>query len=65
MGVATSTEHDYRTCADEWCTRFPCRIYKEGFRDGHAAGFAAGYADGHADGYSEGYGDGCAAGAEG
>jgi hypothetical protein len=67
MGVTASTasEHRYQLCEDESCERFPCRVYKDGWRDGHAAGFAAGYADGHAGGYSEGYGDGCAAGAEG
>jgi hypothetical protein len=51
-------DHDYRTCRDPDCPRFPCRVYREGRHDGHAAG----YAEGHAAGYGEGYGDGHAAG---
>ena len=60
MGFATGTqsEHRYQSCDDEWCDRFPCRVYREGYAAGHAAGFASGYAEGRADGYSEGYGDG-------
>jgi flagellar biosynthesis/type III secretory pathway protein FliH len=51
-------EHRYQTCDDEYCDRFPCRVYKEGYAAGHGAGSAAGYAAGRADGYSEGYSDG-------
>ena len=56
--AGTAEEHRYQLCGDEWCERFPCRVYKEGYAAGHAAGFASGYAEGRADGYSEGYGDG-------
>ena len=56
--AGTGTEHRYQTCDDEWCDRFPCRVYKEGYEAGHAAGSAAGYAAGRADGYAEGYVDG-------
>ena len=60
MGLlrSTETEHRYATCTDEWCDRFPCRVYREGYEAGQAAGFASGYAAGRADGYTEGYGDG-------
>ena len=58
--AGTSGEHRYATCDDEWCDRFPCRVYREGYANGRAAGFASGYAEGHADGYAEGYGDGAA-----
>jgi hypothetical protein len=60
MGLlaGTGTEHRYQLCGDEWCDRFPCRVYREGYEAGHGAGFAAGYSTGHADGYSEGYSDG-------
>jgi hypothetical protein len=62
MGLArsTETEHRYQLCADEYCDRFPCRVYREGYQDGHEAGSAAGYAAGRADGYAEGYAEGCA-----
>jgi hypothetical protein len=65
MGVLTGerTAHRYQTCQDEDCERFPCRVYKEGFRNGYGAGRASGLAEGHAAGYTEGYGDGYAAGA--
>lgn len=53
MGVTISTEHDYRRCRDEYCDRFPCRVFREGFEAGHAAGMAEGYAAGYAEGYSE------------
>jgi hypothetical protein len=60
MGLlrGTETEHRYQTCDDEWCDRFSCRVYREGYEAGHAAGSASGYAAGRADGYAEGYGDG-------
>ncbi len=54
------TQHDYRRCRDEWCQRFACRVYKEGWRDGYARGHAEGEAIGHAEGYSEGYAAGAA-----
>lgn len=58
--------HDYETCRDQDCERFPCRVYREGLdrgRDeGHAAGYADGYGEGLSDGYEKGYGDGAAAG---
>ena len=58
--AGTQAEHRYQTCDDEWCDRFPCRVYREGYAAGHAAGFASGYAEGRADGYAEGYADGAA-----
>jgi hypothetical protein len=24
-------EHRYQTCQDEYCERFPCRVYREGY----------------------------------
>lgn len=58
MGAVTSTEHDYRRCHDEFCERFPCRVYREGFEAGHAAGGAAGFSEGYAAGYAEAAADG-------
>jgi hypothetical protein len=54
----TREEHRYQLCDDEYCERFPCRVYREGYEAGHAAGSASGYAAGRADGYAEGYADG-------
>jgi hypothetical protein len=55
---ATEQEHRYAECPDDFCPRFPCRVYKEayrdGYEDGYSAGSAAGYAAGYADGCSEG-----------
>jgi hypothetical protein len=28
---ATREEHRYQQCQDEYCERFPCRVYKEGY----------------------------------
>jgi hypothetical protein len=56
--AATQAEHRYQTCTDEWCDRFPCRVYREGYEAGHATGSASGYAEGRADGYTNGYADG-------
>jgi hypothetical protein len=53
--AVTDTEHDYSTCRDEDCPRFPCRVYKEGAEAGYDAGFAAGYGEGYADGFAEGF----------
>ena len=61
---APAAEHRYQTCDDEWCDRFPCRVYREGYEAGYGAGSAAGYAAGRADGYAEGYADGQADAAE-
>lgn len=61
---AGGTGHDYRACPDEFCDRFPCRIYREGYADGSAADYAAGQADGFAEGYSTGHTDGYVAGAD-
>jgi flagellar biosynthesis/type III secretory pathway protein FliH len=66
MGLKPSTdqEHRYQLCGDEYCDRFPCRVYKEGQRDGYDDGYRKGYDDGYAAGfgagYSEGFGDGLA-----
>ncbi len=66
MGVLphTGADHRYQACTDEYCERFPCRVYREGYAAGYGAGSAAGYAAGHADGYAEGYSDGQADAAE-
>ena len=33
MGLlaGTSSEHRYQRCDDEYCDRFPCRVYREGY----------------------------------
>ena len=53
MGLTAGTqqEHRYQLCRDEYCDRFPCRIYKEGYRDGYGDRVSPrlrrpGYADG-------------------
>ena len=56
-------KHDYQTCDDDDCPRYPCQVYKEGFRAGHVVGWHRGYATGYSEGYQKGYGDGYAAGA--
>lgn len=43
-------QHDHRTCRDQECERYACRIYREGYRDGYDDGNAAGYAAGFIDG---------------
>ena len=48
------TEHRYQTCRNEDCERFPCRVYREGFRDGREVGAAEGHTQGHAEGYAAG-----------
>jgi flagellar biosynthesis/type III secretory pathway protein FliH len=51
MGVVNGAQqHDYRTCRNETCERFPCRVYAEGYRYGHDEGEAEGHAKGHAEG---------------
>jgi len=47
--------HEYTSCDDDDCPRFPCRVYKEGRRDGKIEGFQLGYAKGYAEGYRKGY----------
>ena len=58
MGLAAPVreEHRYQLCDDEYCDRFPCRIYKEGYRNGYQDG----YADGNTAGYAAGFSDGMA-----
>ena len=60
MGLLTgnAAEHRYEECGDEYCQRFPCRVYREGYEAGRAAGFGAGYTAGEVDGYVAGYADG-------
>lgn len=58
LPASTGTEHRYQLCRDEYCERFPCRLYKEGQRDGYEDGRERGRAEGFASGYSKGYGDG-------
>ncbi len=44
-------------CPDQFCERYGCMAYREGYADGNTAGWAGGYAAGLADGYTEGYAD--------
>jgi hypothetical protein len=55
MGVqlGTSEEHRYQLCRDEYCDRFPCRVYREGYRNGAE--------DAAAEAYDRGFTDGIAA----
>jgi hypothetical protein len=50
-------EHDYARCDDPDCTRFPCRVYREGWQHGYAIG----HAEGEAEAYPRGFADGLAA----
>ena len=56
MGVqlGTSEEHRYQLCNDEYCDRFPCRVYREGHRDGFDEGRAVGEVAGYASGFEDG-----------
>jgi flagellar biosynthesis/type III secretory pathway protein FliH len=58
--AGTREEHRYQLCRDEYCDRFPCRLYKEGFRNGREEGFRNGYDEGYADGYGAGFSAGLA-----
>jgi hypothetical protein len=55
MGVRTdtSTEHRYQRCRDEFCDRFPCRIYREGRRDGYQEGYQRGWSEGYSEGVTD------------
>lgn len=44
--AGAGTEHRYQLCRDEYCDRFPCRVYKEGQQDGDSRGYERGFADG-------------------
>lgn len=56
-------DHDYRTCTDDDCDRYPCRIYKEGWWNGWEVGRMVGFGEGHAVGYDKGWSAGYSAGA--
>lgn len=53
-------QHEYQSCEDLDCARFPCRVHQEGYRRGWDDGFAAGQASGYASGYSDGVADAAA-----
>ena len=53
-------EHLYQTCRDEFCQRYACRVYREGYFNGKLAGVAQGRAEGEAIGYDRGYTAGAA-----
>lgn len=57
----TGTAHEYTSCRDDDCSKFPCRVYKEGCADGQVLGYQIGYADGNASGYGAGFEVGLAA----
>ena len=52
-------DHDYQTCDDPDCERFPCRVFKEG----HSLGWYRGHGAGVAEAYPAGFTDGFEAGA--
>jgi hypothetical protein len=62
---ALKAEHDYETCGDPYCERFPCRVYREGYEAGYRDGAASGYASGYSDGYGDGHADGAASAGKG
>ncbi len=62
MPVTTSARNPHMAegCADEFCPRLPCRMYKTGYRNGYDDGYRDGYTAGYAAGYSAGFADGAA-----
>jgi flagellar biosynthesis/type III secretory pathway protein FliH len=56
----TRDEHRYQFCRDEFCDRFPCRLYKEGYRNGYEDGYGQGHEIGYASGFGDGFSDGLA-----
>jgi flagellar biosynthesis/type III secretory pathway protein FliH len=54
LAAAAGTEHRYQLCKDEYCDRFPCRVYKEGYQNGYEGGYGAGVAAGYASGFEDG-----------
>ncbi len=48
----TGTAHEYTTCDDDDCSKYPCRVYKEGLANGEVLGRQIGYAEGFPDGIS-------------
>ena len=48
--ASTGNAHEYAACDDDDCSRFQCRIYKEGVANGTEIGRQLGYADGFPDG---------------
>ena len=50
----TRQEHRYQLCRDDDCDRFPCRVYKEGWRDGWEYGYQRGFGAGYASGFGDG-----------
>ena len=56
----TGTAHEYTTCDDDDCSKYPCRVYKEGKADGEVEGYQFGYAEGNANGYAAGFDAGLA-----
>jgi hypothetical protein len=53
-------EHRYQLCRDDDCDRFPCRVFKDGYRTGFEDGRRRGYAEGYRDGFEEGFAEGLA-----
>jgi hypothetical protein len=64
MGSTTGngTQHQYQACDGQWCDRFICRVYREGYDDGRRRGYDEGYATGYTRGYEDGYSKGYDAG---
>lgn len=50
----TGTAHEYTTCDDDDCSKFQCRVYKEGLANGEVLGRQLGYSEGWAEGYPSG-----------
>jgi len=48
-------KHEYAACADEFCPKFQCRVYREGLEAGRAEGHASGFAEGYAEGVNAAY----------
>jgi flagellar biosynthesis/type III secretory pathway protein FliH len=46
--------HDYDDCGDAACQRYPCVVFKQGYRKGWDDGYPEGYEDGFAAGFSAG-----------
>ncbi len=52
--AGTGNAHEYTACDDDDCSRFQCRVYKQGVADGEVLGRQVGYAEGWGDGFPAG-----------
>ena len=54
LAASVRNPHLAEDCDDEFCSRLPCRVFREGYRRGYEKGYDEGYAAGYATGYADG-----------